>query len=375
MEDEITSIVIDCGSGMCKAGIGGEEIPRVSFPSIVGKPRFEKTMCGIGNKEYYVGDEAQSQRGMLSLKYPIEHGIVVNWEYMEKLLFHMFYNELRVSPDQYPILFTESPLNPKSNREKLTQIMFEQFNVPALYIAIQAVLSLYASGRTCGIVLDSGDGVTHTVPIYDGYVLQHAIIRLNFAGCDLTEYMAKLLLERGYSFTTTSEMEIVKSIKEKLGYVAINFNSEMSIPMDTLEKSYQLPDGQVITIGNERFRCTEVLFQPSIIGLECDGIHETIFKSIMMCDIDIRKHMYANIILSGGNTMFPGITDRIYSELRELAPKNMKILIVASPERKNLVWIGGSILTTLPLFQEMWVSKEEYDEHGPSIINRKKGLY
>ncbi|KAN0033929.1 hypothetical protein ACTFIV_000408 [Dictyostelium citrinum] len=375
MEDEITSIVIDCGSGMCKAGIGGEEIPRVSFPSIVGKPRFEKTMCGIGKKEYYVGDEAQSQRGMLSLKYPIEHGIVVNWEYMEKLLFHMFYNELRVSPDQYPILFTESPLNPKSNREKLTQIMFEQFNVPALYIAIQAVLSLYASGRTCGIVLDSGDGVTHTVPIYDGYVIQHAIIRLNLAGCDLTEYMAKLLLERGYSFTTTSEMEIVKSIKEKLGYVAINFNSEMSMPMDTLEKSYQLPDGQVITIGNERFRCTEALFQPSIIGLECDGIHETIFKSIMMCDIDIRKHMYANIILSGGNTMFPGIIDRIYSELRELAPKNMKILIVAFPERKNLVWIGGSILTTLPLFQEMWVSKEEYDEHGPSIINRKKGLY
>ncbi|KAM9999845.1 hypothetical protein ACTFIZ_008300 [Dictyostelium cf. discoideum] len=375
MEDNITSIVIDCGSGMCKGGIGGEEFPRVSFPSIVGKPRFEKAMCAIGNKEYYVGDEAQSQRGMLSLKYPIKNGMVVNWEYMEKLLFHMFNNELRVSPDQYPILFTESPLNPKSNREMLTQIMFEKFNVPALYIAIQAVLSLYASGRTCGIVLDSGDGVTHTVPIYGGYVLQHSIIRLNFAGSDLTEYMAKLLLERGYSFTTTSEMEIVKSIKEKLAYVAINFNAELSKPIETFETTYQLPDGQIITIGNERFRCTEVLFQPSIIGLECEGIHETIFKSIMMCDIDIRKHLYANILLSGGNTMFPGISERIYNQLRELSPNNMKISIIAFPDRKNLVWIGGSILTTLPLFQEMWVSKEEYDEHGPSIINKKGGLY
>ncbi|KAN0042947.1 hypothetical protein ACTA71_010580 [Dictyostelium dimigraforme] len=375
MEEEITSIVIDCGSGTCKAGIGGEETPRVSFPSIVGKPKYEKTMCGIGNKEYYVGDEAQSQRGMLSIKYPIEHGIVQNWDYMEKLLFHLFYNELRISPEQYPIVFTETPLNPKLNREKLTQMMFEKFNVPALHIAIQAVLSLYESGRTCGIVLDSGDGVTHTVPIYGGYVLQHAITRLNFAGSDLTEYMAKLLLERGYSFTTTSEMEIVNSIKEKLGYVAINFNNEMSKPIESIEKSFELPDGQKITIGNERFRCPELLFQPSIIGLECDGIHETIYKSIMMCDIDIRKHMYANIILSGGNTMFNGIADRIQNELRELAPKNMKILIVAIPERKNLVWIGGSILTTLPLFQEIWISKEEYDEYGPSIVNRKSGLY
>ncbi|KAK4405084.1 actin [Sesamum angolense] len=330
--EDIQPIVCDNGTGMVKAGFAGDDAPRAVFPSVIGVPKYTGVMVGMGQKDAYIGDEAQSKRGMLVIKYPIEHGIVNNWDDMEKIWHHTFYNELRVAPEDHPVLLTEAPLNPKANREKMTQIMFENFSVPAMYVNIQAVLSLYASGRTTATRCQFTKDTPFRMPSSDWT-----------SGRDLTEYLITILRERGYNFSTAAEREIVRDLKEKLGYVALDYEQEMENARSSsaLEKSYELPDGQVITIGSERFRCAEVLFEPSFLGMELPGVHKTIYSSIMKSDVDIRKDLYSNIVLSGGSTMFPGIADRVGKEINALAPTSMKIKVVAPPERKYSVWIGA----------------------------------
>ena len=223
--------------------------------------------------------------------------------------------------------------------------MFETFQVPAMYVANQAVLSLFASGRTSGIVLDSGFEVTNIVPIYQGHVLEKAILRPPpYAGRDLTYYLMGSLANRGYSLNTGEEEDIVCGIKEKLCYVAFDFKKEITIAAksSTLKKTYELPDGQTIIMCNKRFKCPEILFQPSIFNIEHPGIHEVVFNSILKCNDDVRKDLYANIVLSGGNTLFPGFAERLQKEVIALTPSKTRIKVVAPHERRNSAWLDGA---------------------------------
>ncbi|MEN2497407.1 MAG: hypothetical protein MHMPM18_001793 [Marteilia pararefringens] len=366
------SIVIDNGSGRVKAGRSGDDAPSIVFAALVGKPRFKNEMVGMGQKDEFVGDEAQSRRGILTLRYPIGHGIVNDWEGMEKIWHHTFYNELRVDPAEQGCLLTEAPLNPKDNREKMVQILFDVFKVPKAYVAIQAVMALYASGRTTGIVVDSGDGVTHIVPIYEGYSLPHAVVRMDIAGRDLTEHLVKLLMESGLSLTSSAEREIVRDIKEKMCYIALDYEEELKKGSE-LNQVYELPDGQRYTIGKQRIQCPEVLFKPDLIGQEAPGIHKATMTSINKCDIDIRSSLFENLVLSGGTTLYKGIEERLVKEIRQGAQdqNTSNLKIIAPAERGYSVWIGSSILTSLSTFDAMWITEEEYMENGAAIVHRK----
>lgn len=363
-------IIIDNGTGYIKAGLSGDDQPCSIFPSCVAVPKYKQGMIGGNQSDYLVGKEAEAKRGVMKLMYPLEHGIVENWDNMSKIWDYCFNTELRVNPSEHNVMLTEAPMNPKENRSKMAEIMFETFQVKGLYVAIQAVLSLYCAGKFTGIVDDMGDGVSHFVPIFDGYSIPHAILRLDLAGRDLTMYMAKLLTELGHSFTTTAELEIVKSIKEKTCYVALDYEKELK---EYEPKEYELPDGTTVTVKDQRFRCPECLFQPDMLGKESEGIHKLCFKSIQTCDIDIRKELYENIILSGGTTMYNGLPERLTKEIKALAPESMKscIKILANPERYVAVWVGGSILSSISTFESMWMTKEEYDENGKDYIHRK----
>ena len=369
-DDSKPNIIIDNGSGYCKAGFSGEEGPRAVFPAIVGRPKNPGIMVGAEKKDFFVGLQAEEKRGILHLAYPIEHGIVTDWNDMEKIWDHTFTNELRVTPEEHNVMLTEAPINPKHNREKMAQIMFETFNVQGLYIAIQAVLSLYSAGKFTGIVCDSGDGVTHMVPIYDGYSLPHCVLRMDLAGRDITDYLIKILNEVNVSLTTSAEREIAKDIKEKVCYIALDPETEIN---EVKEMSYEMPDGTVIKVKDQRFRAPEILFHPEQCGKEPGGVDQKCFDSINKSDIDVRKDLYQCIVLSGGTTMFSGLPERLTKEIKALAPESMKnnVKVIAVPERKYSVWIGGSILSSISTFGCMWITREKYNESGPQVVHRK----
>ncbi|CAL8120946.1 unnamed protein product [Orchesella dallaii] len=361
MCDELAPLVIDNGSGITKAGFAGDDVPKITFPTIVGHPKYQFY------KDSYVGNDAQSKRGILNLRYPIKHGIITNWHDMENIWQHIFFKELRVVPEDHPVLLTEAPLNPKITGEKTAEIMFEKFKVPALYISYTGALCMYSAGTTTGLAVEIGDGVTYSCPMYEGYVVKDAVIRSDFGGRDVSDYLYEMVRdERGFELGNRSQREIMREMKEKAGFVSQNFELELENDGDLA--TYELPDGEKITVGKERFRCTEPIFQPSLYGLSSMGIHEMASESIKRCEKEYQEVLSKKVVLCGGTTFLPGMVERFQREVDKLLEYNVKIK--AQPDRNVMAWVGGSVLASLSTFQKMWVSKEEYDEHGPAVVRK-----
>ena len=302
-------------------GYAGENFPRSIFPSLVGRPilRAEEAFQeGVELKDIMCGDAAAAVRASLETSYPVTNGIIKNWDDMEELWKYTFNEKLAINPPDHKILLTEPPLNPTKNREQMVERMFEKFGFGACNVSIQAMLTLYAQGLRTGVVVDTGDGVSHVIPVYDGFVPQNLIRRLDVAGRHITRYLIKLLLLRGYAFNRTADLETVRQIKEKLCYVAHDIGMERRLAQDTtvLEEPYTLPDGRVIKLGRERFEAPEPLFDPSLVDVEAPGLGDMVFEMIQKSPMDCRTDYYKHIVLSGGTSMYPGFPTRLEKDIR-----------------------------------------------------------
>jgi len=355
---------------------------------MIGRPlmRYEEEFKNVELKDIMVGDECSQHRSMLEITYPVENGIVQDWKGMVNLWDYTFHQRLKIDPKEHKILLTEPPMNPKENQKKMLQNMFETYQFEAAKVSIQAMLVLYAQGLLTGVVVDSGDGVTHIVPVWEGICPPTLIKRLNVAGRHMTRYLIKLLQVRGYAFNRSADFETVRQIKEQFCYVGYDMEVESRLALETtvLMQSYTLPDGRVIKLGRERYEAAEVLFKPSLIDVEGDGVHEMLFNMIQDADIDLRPAFYKHIVLSGGSTMYPGLPSRLEKEMRRLYLEKVlkndkkklskfKLRIEDPPRRKHMVFLGGSVLADIMKERpEFWISKAEWAEHGPNIIAKKQ---
>lgn len=366
MADEITcAVIIDTGSGYCKAGLAGDDAPKTCFPTVIGKSKTEGSL----EKESFVGNAALEKKGILNLSRPVKKGLVQDWDEMEQIWHHCYINELKVDTSEHPILCGVYPDEQKYFKEKMASVFFETFNVPGFYCSIHALLSMYGSGRTNGLVIDSGEDVTTIVPIENGYVLNYAHLMVNLGGSDLNSSLQKLLKSKQISI----DLEEARKIKHKKGYTATDFQKELDeINKGTTQPiAYELPDGTKLEIKDEIIKMSELMFKPNLVGKYVPGVQELVVESLQRLELESKKELVSNVIVSGGNSLVDNFQRRLNNELLVMLPTSYKIKMPTTNDRQYLSWIGGAVVSALSTFQSMWITKSEYDENGPSIVHTK----
>ncbi len=360
-------IVLDIGSWTARAGLSGSSAPEQVFSAVVGRPLH---VAVSDSTPAYCGRDALDRKAFLSLKSPLIGGNVSNWDDMEKLWSFAMEGALRLRPEEHCVIVTERPGTPKEQRDRSTHLFFEKFRVEGYYSMPSTLSSLFARGLTAGCVIDSGESGTHIQCINNGYTIAESLVALDVGGRTLTEYMAKMLFDRGFH---VSDHSAAVAIKEKYSFVSSQLEADMneSINKLTFTKSFTLPDGQSVALNSERFVCPEALFSPNFVGSKSPGIHVAVKQSIGKCGEEMRSKLYQNIVLSGGNTLFRRITDRLHREISNIVPSESSVTIQGQLDRVHYTWLGASVFSSLSTFRDMWISKQEYEEFGPSIIRRK----
>ncbi|XP_022794420.1 actin-100-like [Stylophora pistillata] len=374
------AVVIDNGCGTIKLGMAGEKKPSIVQPALYGVPkRYSLQMAGLDNKkDRQFGDAAAKKAGVMQLEYPMKAGLIENWSDIEDIWEYMLYSELGIEEGSNPILITEVANTPKKNREKMAEILFEHLSAPAMYLANQLVLSLYASGLTGGMCLSSGFSVTQAAAIYEGCLLAHTVQELDIGGQSLTNNLQKLLRDnKGHNFNSSSGWQIVNKMKENMAYVAQDYPRELHQykTSDTLTRYYMLPDGQSVDISSEMITTAEPLFNPeTLLGADDTvasqfPIHKLVNNAFRRCSPELQSVMSRNVVLSGGTTLMRGLVPRLERELSKINPK---IRTVSAPDnRRYSAWIGGSILGSLSTIDSMYVTTDEYADYGGRIVNQK----
>jgi actin len=380
---EESMILVVEHSSMVKAGFAGDDAPRAVFPSNVCRPRLSTLVARSPNVYYYIGDEGYNRRGILLHRMSIDRGYInkqaytneysdwTPWDDIERVLHHTFYNELRVAPEDHPVLLSYNIGHETSDYEKLSQLAFETFQVPSLCLTNPSRMSLMSLGLTTGTVVNCGAGISLVSSFIDGKALPKLAHTLG--GHEITEHLMKILIERGYAFTTSYEREIVRDIKEKLCFASLNFEKDMktSVTSSELEHPYELPDGQIITVGDQRFRAVECLFNP--IDQQNVSLQHCVMQVLSQSGLNNmwREIMLQNIVLTGNGSGFKNLDHRLQNELDALAGHSTHVKLT----ERYASWTGGSIFACLN--KDEWVTKAEYEEQGLAIIHKhlKKGQY
>jgi actin-related protein len=366
-QNKYSTVVIDAGSGLIKAGFGGEDGPRSIFNSIVGTPKQMELMVGMELQNRYVGDNAIARYEIMNFSYPIQRGEVTDWDKYENLMHYLLYSEMRVVPEEISILITEGPRTSRKNREKLTEILFETFNVKRLHIANSSMVGLYSYGKTSGLIVDSGYNVTSTVPVYEGYPLAHASLKINIGGEDLSKNLLSMIQNNlDETYVDMKGRFLADDIKEKLGFVLLNQDDAD----DVKDSTYELPDGKKIELGSELYKANEILFNPDEDIQKEKGVmplKNMVVDSINKCDDEIKNDIKENICLTGGTTLLKNFPEKLKNEISD-SSEGINFNLSAEQERLFSTWIGGSIVSSLDNFQYMWVSKKEYNDNGKNLL-------